>query len=118
LRAVRQRAQAEALADHEALRASLTTAGAVRLSSFGVLPAAAFSELLSLLAAGLDGPLGTDGCRHAVSSDGRVEVILRDPGDGHTATVATEAGELRGPDLIVTIALADAESDAEEEIGA
>jgi uncharacterized protein (TIGR02677 family) len=118
LRAVRQRAQAEALADHEALRASLTTAGAVRLSSFGILPASAFSELLSLLAAGLDRPLGTDGCRHAMSSDGRVEVILRDPGDGHTATVATEAGELRGPDLLVTIALADAESDVEEEIGA
>ena len=117
LRAVRQRAQAELLADHEALRASLTTAGAVRLSSFGMLPAAAFSELLSLLAAGLDGPLATDGCRHAMSSDGRVEVILRDPGDGHTATLATEAGELRGPDLLVTIALADAESDVEE-IGA
>ena len=118
LRAVRQRAQAEALADHEALRASLTTSGSVRLSSFGMLPAAAFSELLFLLAAGLDGPLAADGRRHALSSDGRVEVILRDPGDGHIATVATQAGDLRGPDLLVTIALADAESDMEEEIGA
>jgi hypothetical protein len=47
-----------------------------------------------------------------------VEVILRDPGDDRSATVATEAGELRGPDLLVTIALADADSDLEDEIGA
>lgn len=118
LRAVRLRAQAEALATHEALRAGLTTAGSVPLSTFGILPAAAFSELLSLLAAGLDTPVGADGCRRALSSDGRVEVILRDPGDGRIATVATETGELRGPDLLVTIAVGDAESDIEEEIGA
>ncbi len=118
LRAFRQRSQAEELINHEALRASLTTAGSARLSSFGFLPAAAFAELLSLLAAGLEGRLGADGCLHALSSDGRVEVILRDPGDGGTATVATEAGELRGPDLLVNIALANADDDLEEEIGA
>jgi uncharacterized protein (TIGR02677 family) len=117
LRAARQRAQAQALADHEALRASLDTSGSIRLSAFGRLPAAAFAELLSLLAAGLEGPLGTDGCRRAVSSDGRVEVILRDAGDGRRAVLNTEAGELTGPDLFVTIALADVDH-AEEEIGA
>jgi uncharacterized protein (TIGR02677 family) len=118
LRALRQRAQAEQLAEHEELRAGLTTAGSMRLSSFGLLPTTAFAELLSLLAAGLEGPLGADGSRRALSSDGRVEVILRDPGDDRSATVATEAGELRGPDLLVTIALADADSDLEDEIGA
>jgi hypothetical protein len=81
------------------------------------LPAAAFAELLSLLAAGLEGRLGADGCRRAISSDGRVEVILRDAGDGRTAVLATDAGELYGPDLLVTIALADVDSD-QEEIGA
>jgi uncharacterized protein (TIGR02677 family) len=118
LRAARQRAQAQALADHEALRASLSTGGgAARLSSFGRLPADAFAELLSLLAAGLEGPLGADGCRRALSSDGRVEVILRDAGDGRTAVLATEAGELTGLDLFVTIAVAEVDSD-QEELGA
>jgi uncharacterized protein (TIGR02677 family) len=117
LRAARQRTQAQALADHEVLRASLSTGGAVRLSSFGRLSSAAFAELLSLLATGLEGPLGADGCRRALSIDGRVEVILRDAGDGRTAVVDTEAGELTGPDLLVTISLAEEDSD-EEELGA
>jgi uncharacterized protein (TIGR02677 family) len=117
LRAARQRAQAQALADHEALRASLNTGGTVRLSSFGRLPSAAFAELLSLLATGLEGPLGADGCRRALSSDGRVEVILRDAGDGRTAVLPSAEGELTGPDLFVTIAVADVDG-SEEELGA
>jgi uncharacterized protein (TIGR02677 family) len=117
LRAARQRTQARTLADHEALRASLRTGGAVRLSSFGKLPTAAFAELLSLLATGLEGPLDTGGCRRALSNDGRVEVILRDAGDGRTAVLSTEAGELTGPDLFVTITVAEVDGD-EEELGA
>ena len=117
LRAARQRAQAQALADHEALRASLRTGGAVRLSSFGKLPPAAFAELLSLLATGLEAPLGADGYRRALSSDGRVEVMLRDAGEGRTAVLATEAGELTGPDLFVTITVAEVDRE-EEELGA
>jgi uncharacterized protein (TIGR02677 family) len=105
LRAVRQREQALALAAHDTLRAGLATDGAVRLSAFGRLDAAAFSELLALLGVGLDAPIGADGTRRAMSTDGRVEVVLRDPGDGRTAIVTTENGTLCAPDLLVSITL-------------
>lgn len=106
VRAARQRAQAEALADHDAVRAALTAASA-RLSTFVRLPQAQFAELLALLAAGLDAPLGADGSRRALSVDGRVEVVLVDPGDGRTAVLHTDDGVLRGPDLLVSITLVD-----------
>jgi uncharacterized protein (TIGR02677 family) len=105
LRAERQRAQAEALAVHDGLRASLATSGAVRLSSFGRLPADAFAELLALLTVGLDAPVGADGARRALSLDGRVEVVLHDPGDGHRAVLCTSEGTLEGPDLSISITL-------------
>jgi uncharacterized protein (TIGR02677 family) len=105
VRAARQRAQAEALAAHDAVQEALTTRGSVRLSTFGRLPAAEFAELLSLLAAGLEAPAGGDGARRALSADGRVEVVLSDPGDGASARLATEEGVLHGPDLVVSISL-------------
>jgi uncharacterized protein (TIGR02677 family) len=107
VRAARQRAQAEQLAAHDALRATLATDGAVPLSGFGRLDPRAFGELLELLAAGLEAPLDADGSRRALSVDGRVEVVLRDPGDGRLATLATDHGVLRGPDLLVSITLTD-----------
>jgi uncharacterized protein (TIGR02677 family) len=82
LRARRQREQAEALAVHERLREALLTDGRVRLSAFGDLDGAAFAELLSLLAAGLDARLGSDRTRRALSPDGSVEVVLHDVRDG------------------------------------
>ncbi|MGI8685188.1 MAG: TIGR02677 family protein [Acidimicrobiales bacterium] len=114
LRAARQRDQAAALAAHDELRAALVTQGAVRLSSFARLPAEAFRELLALLAAGLDAPLDSDGARRALSADGRVEVVLRDPGDGRTARLSTDEGVLHGPDLAVSITLDGELSGAEE----
>jgi hypothetical protein len=81
------------------------------------LPPAAFAELLSLLATGLEAPLGADGYRRALSSDGCIEVILRDACEGRTAVLATEAGELTGPDLFVTITVAEVDRE-EEELGA
>lgn len=117
VRAARQREQAAALQAHDELRTSLTTAGAVRLSSFGRLPADAFAELLALLAAGLDAPLDADSARRALSADGRVEVVLRDPGDGRAAALATAAGVLRGPDLVMSITLDGAETGYEEAAG-
>jgi uncharacterized protein (TIGR02677 family) len=107
IRAARQRAQAEQLSAHEAVRASLVTAGAVPLSLFAHLDPVAFAELLELLAAGLQAPLDADGARRALSADGRVEVVLRAPADGRIAELETERGVLRGPDLLVSIALAD-----------
>jgi uncharacterized protein (TIGR02677 family) len=106
VRAARQLAQATALDDEEELREALATAGAVRLSTFGRLPVVAFRELLALLAVGLDTSIGSDGCRRALSMDGRVEVVLRDPGDGRVAALITDEGVLRGPDLLVSITVA------------
>jgi uncharacterized protein (TIGR02677 family) len=105
IRAARQHSQAAELAAHEHLRLALTTDGVVHLSSFGRLPAAEFTELLDLLATGLDAPLGGDGARRAISTDGRVEITLRDPGDRSTAELQAEHGVLRAPDLLVSIAV-------------
>lgn len=108
LRAIRQRAQAEALAAHDGLRAVLLTDGDIRLAQFARLPVGAFTELLGLLAVALDATLGTDGARRAVSADGGVEVVLRDPGDGRRAVLATDTGTFTAPDLLVSIALTGA----------
>lgn len=112
VRAARQRAQAEQLASHEALRAAIATPGVVPLSRFGRLDPLAFAELLELLAAGLQAPIGVDGARRALSADGRVEVVLRAPVDGRMATLSTDHGVLRGPDLLVSIAITDQANDA------
>jgi uncharacterized protein (TIGR02677 family) len=108
LRAVRQRQQAEALRAHRAIRAALVTDGEVRLSHFGLLPEAAFRELLDLLAIGLESELSSDGVRRAISLDGQVEVVLTDAGDRRLARLRTDSGELGGPDLVVAITLVDA----------
>jgi uncharacterized protein (TIGR02677 family) len=122
VRAARQRAQAGALAAHDELRRSLVTDGAIRLSCFARLAQPTFAELLGLLAVGLDTPLGRDGARRALSADGRVEVVLRDLGDGRMASLATDGGVLAGPDLLVSIVLdgvgAGAVGDVAESAGA
>jgi uncharacterized protein (TIGR02677 family) len=115
VRAKRQRAQAEALAAHDRLRAALVTPGAVRLSQFARLPSNAFGELLALLAVGLDVAAGADGARRAMSADGQIEVVLRDPGDGRTAVLPTDSGVLRGPDMLVSVTLADPAEESEAE---
>jgi Protein of unknown function (DUF2397) len=96
----------------------LRTDGAVRLAAFGRLPEAEFAELLALLATGLDAPSGVDGMRRAMSVDGRVEIALRDPGDGRMAELPTDLGVLRGPDLLVSISLLDSPDAAAEAAGA
>jgi uncharacterized protein (TIGR02677 family) len=105
LRATRQCEQAESLMAHRAIRAALATDGAVRLSHFGRLRDAEFSELLDLLAVGLDAELSSDGTRRALSLDGQVEVVLLDDGGGGVAALRTESGVLHGPDMVVTISL-------------
>jgi hypothetical protein len=105
LRAARQREQAESLMAHRAIRAALATDGAVRLSHFDRLPDTEFSELLDLLAVGLDAEIGADGARRALSLDGQVEVVLSDDGRGEVAALRTESGVLHGPDMVVTISL-------------
>ena len=106
-RAWRQRRQAEALAAHDDLRASLTTRGRVPLSSFGRLPVDAFDELLDLLATGLDAPQTEDGSRRALSIDGSVEISLWPPTDGTLVAIETDNGRFGSPDFGVSITLTD-----------
>ncbi len=106
------------LAAHEQVRAALVTDGAVRLSAFGRLPETEFEELLGLLAAAFDTPIGHDGVRRAMSVDGRVEVTLGDPGDRRLAEIHTDVGVLRGPDLLVSISLVEEQDVAVEAAGA
>jgi uncharacterized protein (TIGR02677 family) len=107
VRALRARTQAAALAEHDCLRLALATDGSVRLSSFGVLAPETFDELLRLLAVALGEPLCADGTRRALTVDGGVEVVLRDPQDGRMAALRTGHGTLRAPDLLVSIAVLD-----------
>jgi uncharacterized protein (TIGR02677 family) len=107
LRALRQREQAEALGRAVELRSRLMTKGPVRLSSFGILPRDAFAELLDLVGRALGASLAADGTRRIVSADGQVEVVLRDPGDGSVAHLATEAGIMAAPDFVVAIWVLD-----------
>ena len=104
-RAWRQRLQAEALAAHDDLRASLTTSGRAPLSSFGRLPVEAFDELLDLLATGLDAPEAEDGSRRALSIDGSVEVVLWPSPDDRLFAIETDHGRFGGPDFGVSITL-------------
>lgn len=106
-RSERRRAEADSVVAHDSLRDSLLTGAPVRLSVFSHLPPASFAELLTLLVAGLDAPLTGDGTRRALSVDGRMEVVLRHLDDGRSAVLHTEQGTLRGPDLLVSIALID-----------
>ncbi len=111
VRAARQREQAERLLAHHAIRLALVTDGEVRLSHFDGLPQEEFSELLDLLSLALDAESAADGTRRALSLDGQVEVVVRDDGPpardgaGGLATLRTETGVLRGPDLVVRIEL-------------
>lgn len=105
VRAMRQREQAQQLAYDAQLRAALATDGSVRLSEFDRLPREQFAELLTLLAGALDAPLAADGTRRTLSIDGRVEVVLHDPGDDRTARLHTDDGELCAPDLLVSISV-------------
>lgn len=105
VRAARQAAQVRALVSHDAIRSGLATDGAVRLSTFARLPTDVFAELLALLGVALDAPGEAGGLRRALSADGQVEVVLSDPGDGRRAILVTDAGTLRGPDLVVSIVL-------------
>lgn len=105
-RAHRLRAQAEALAAHQQVRAVIVTDGVVRLADLPSLDPAVFAELLALLAAALDARPATDGARRALSVDGQVEVVLT-AGDGADARLRTEAGVLTAPNFGIEVRLTD-----------
>ncbi|MGW4379398.1 TIGR02677 family protein [Kitasatospora sp. NPDC004531] len=89
-------------AELEAAWDVLSTDGPVRLSAFGRLDDAVFERLLDLLGRALAVRPDHDGTRRTVTSDGRVEIVLR-PGDGATAVLRTTRGQLEGPDYLVEI---------------
>ncbi|MEW6155221.1 MAG: TIGR02677 family protein [Actinomycetota bacterium] len=106
VRARRQREQAEALADHQSVRAALATGGAVNLARFGRLAPEAFAELLVLLSDALSAVPAADGSRRAMSADGGVEIVLTEPRPGAApARLATATGVLTAPDFAVTVTL-------------
>ena len=96
-RARKERAELEAAWD------VLGTAGPVRLSGFDELDHAVFERLLDLLGRALAVRPDTTGARRAVTSDGRVEVVLRPAPDGGRAVLRTSRGRLEGPDYLVEI---------------
>ncbi|MFJ2579244.1 TIGR02677 family protein [Kitasatospora aureofaciens] len=95
-RARKERAELEAAWD------ILGTDGPVRLSAFGSLEHAVFERLLDLLGRALAVRPDGSGVRRAVTSDGRVEIVLRS-GDGGRAVLRTSRGRLEGPDYLVEI---------------
>ena len=105
-RALRQRLQAQSLAELDEIRLSLTTAGRVPLSSFAGLSVHVFGELLELLATGLEAAKGEDGTRRALSIDGSFEVILWSPIGQARTSLQTEDGTFGCPDFGVSITFA------------
>lgn len=96
-RAARERAELEAAWDR------LGTSGAVRLSSLGELELGRFERLLDLIGRALSSTKDSTGHRRGITADGRVEMVLRDPGDGARATVYTPRGAFTGPDYVLDV---------------
>ncbi|MCE7003921.1 TIGR02677 family protein [Kibdelosporangium philippinense] len=97
-----QRALAER-AELEAAWSMLDTGGVVRLSSFGRLDHSVFERLLDLLGRALGNAVGDDGLCHGTTSDGRVEILLRQPPNGATTSLVTPRGVFHGPDYEIEI---------------
>lgn len=96
-RALAQRAQVERA------RRLLATDGPVRLSAFAELDHEVFEELLALLGRALSEPADGDGDRRALTSDGRLEIVLSAQPDDREARLRTPRGILTGPDHMVSI---------------
>lgn len=108
-----ERARAERAELHAAWR-ELATAGAVKISLFGDLPHATFERLLDLLGRALSTATDSTGSRRAVTGDGRVEIVLREPDDASTAVLHTPRGAFRGPDYIIEVRTPDTDRHAEQ----
>jgi len=85
----------------------LATGGPVRLSEFGRLDHATFERVLELLGRALAAAPGRGGDRQGVTSDGRLRIVLRPPGDAGTAVLRTPRGVFEGPDYLVEIEALD-----------
>ncbi|MEV4016542.1 TIGR02677 family protein [Nonomuraea angiospora] len=103
LRAERQERAAKERAELEAAWSALATTGAARLSQLGELDNDTFGRLLDLLGRALAERPDSTGFRRAVTSDGRVEIVLRTPEDGAVAVLRTSEGWFRGPDYLIDV---------------
>ncbi|MFB9908491.1 TIGR02677 family protein [Allokutzneria oryzae] len=104
--AVRAARAEQARAERAELEAAwdlLDTGGRISLSSFGALDHGVFERLLDLLGRALGTAPGHGGTRRSTTSDGRIEILLRPPRDGATATLTTPRGYFHGPDYNVEI---------------
>ncbi|HSV67998.1 MAG TPA: TIGR02677 family protein [Mycobacteriales bacterium] len=99
-RAARARAER---AELEAAWGRLGTDRPVRLSDFGELEHPVFERLLDLLGRALATGADAEGARRAVTSDGRVEIVLWPPPDRRTAVLRTAWGTLTAPDYVVDV---------------
>ncbi|MEV4360627.1 TIGR02677 family protein [Nonomuraea sp. NPDC049625] len=103
LRAERQELAGKERAELEAAWSALATTGATRLSQLGELDHDTFGRLLDLLGRALAERPDSTGFRRAVTSDGRVEIVLRAPEDGAVAVLRTSDGWFRGPDYLIDV---------------
>ncbi|MET7328437.1 TIGR02677 family protein [Nonomuraea sp. NPDC005650] len=103
LRAERRELAGKERAELEDAWSALATTGATRLSQLGELEHDTFGRLLDLLGRALAEPPDSTGFRRAVTSDGRVEIVLRAPDDGAVAVLRTSEGWFRGPDYLVDV---------------
>ncbi|WP_378790222.1 DUF2397 family protein [Nonomuraea fastidiosa] len=85
----------------------MATTGPIRLSQLGELDHDAFGRLLDLIGRALAERPDPTGFRRAVTSDGRVEIVLRAPDDTPTgravAVLRTSEGWFRTPDYLIDV---------------
>ena len=84
-------------------RRRLATDGASRLSDLKSLDRESFGLFLDLLGEALARKVRPHERARAVTADGTLEIRLTPTGDGRTATIRTEWGDLRGLDHVVEI---------------
>ncbi|MEV4112064.1 TIGR02677 family protein [Nonomuraea sp. NPDC049695] len=113
LRAERRARAEKERAELEAAWSALATTGAMRLSQMGELDHDTFGRLLDLLGRALAERPDSTGFRRAVTSDGRVEIVLRAPDDGAVAVLRTPEGWFRGPDYLIDVRSIEAPHDRE-----
>ncbi|MEU4512964.1 TIGR02677 family protein [Nonomuraea wenchangensis] len=77
--------------------------GAMRLSRLGELDHDGLGRLLDLLGRALAERPDSTGFRRAVTTDGRIEIVLRDPEDGAVAELRTPEGCFRAPDYLIDL---------------
>lgn len=87
----------------ERARRKLATGTPMRLSDIGELDAVEFQLLLDLLGEALGARTSDTESVEAMSSDGTLRIVLTPIPEAPEVVLRTSAGDLRGPDFVVTI---------------